>query len=77
MDLKEYEVGLELAACRRADSWARAGDFLAKQWHKIPVLVKVLDGNAQNVWLCVFMPPPFFFFLSVLQMSVLPRSVVG
>lgn len=47
------------------------GYFLAKQWHKIPVLVKVLDGNAQNMWLCMFM----CFFHSVLQMSVLPRSV--
>lgn len=71
MDLKEYEVGLEVAACWKAYSWACVGYFLAKQWHKIPVLVKVLDGNAQNMWLCMFM----CFFHSVLQMSVLPRSV--
>lgn len=53
VDVKEYEVDLEVTACRRGYSWACPGFFLAKQWHEI--LVKVLDGDAQCMcipWFC-------------------------
>lgn len=56
-DLKEFGVGLEVAVCRSVSpySCACSGCCLAEQWHKTPILVKVLDGNAQNVWLCMLM----------------------
>lgn len=41
---------------------ACSGYCLAEQWHKAPILVEVLDGNAQNVCLCMLMCifPPWF-----------------
>jgi len=49
MDLKEFEVGLEVSVCGRA-YWR--GCLLANRWHKHPSLL-ALGGNAQNAWLGV------------------------
>lgn len=72
-DLKEYEVGLEIAVWGRSYLRARSGYFIAKQRHKMHVHVKLVDCSGQNVCLCTFM----CLFSLFLQMSVLPRSVRG
>lgn len=60
-DLKEYEVGLEIAVWGRSFLRACSGYFIAKQRHKMHIHVKLVDCNGQNVFVHIYVP---FFFIS-------------